>query len=131
MQTGAAIVQTNLRNAFEGLQRAVPAAQALVVIGPDGTMMDCLAVDPSFDIEIFTSEYAMLLRIARSTSHDTGSGDLIEQILVSDNSIAIARNLPSDYALILVSNKREQLGRARYELKCLATQLERTMRARS
>ena len=113
------------------LRTNVAGTKAIVLIGPDGVVLDHLAVDPDFDIDAFASEYANLLRIARRTSEDTGSGELSEHIAVSERTLTIARCFASDFYLVLVSNVQDQIGRARYELKVAARHLERSMRVRS
>ena len=118
---------TRFREVIHQLRSNVAGTRAIVLIGPDG-MLDHLAVDPTFDLEGFASEYAMLLRIARRTSEDTGSGYLTEHVSVSDHSITVARCFASDYYLVLVSDVQDQIGRARYELKRAAWYLERRMR---
>ena len=75
--------------------------------------------------ETFADEHATLLRIARRTAEDTGIGAVDEHILVSDGALVIARHLPSDRFVILVSSVPEQLGRLRFELKRAAWDLEK------
>ena len=79
--------------------------------------MDHVLEDPGLNLDIITGEYATLLRVARSASQDSGAGNLIENIVVSENSIMIARSVPPDHYLLLLCNSQDQIGRARYELK--------------
>lgn len=119
---------TRFRDVIHQLRSNVAGTRAILLIGPDGQMLDHLAVDPRFDAEGFASEYAMLLRIARRTSEDTGAGDLTEHVSVSDHSITVARCFAADYYLVLVSDVQDQIGRARYELRRAAWYLEHRMR---
>lgn len=93
-----------------------------MIAGPDG-IVDHIVVDTALDLDTIAAEYATLLRIAVRTSEDTGAGNLVEHILVSEKSIMIARNLTPEVFLILVSRTQDQLGRARYELKQAAWEL--------
>jgi predicted regulator of Ras-like GTPase activity (Roadblock/LC7/MglB family) len=102
--------------------------KAIVLIGPDGVVVDYLALDPKFDIGTFATEFTTLLLIARRTSEDTGSGELREHISISDRTIAFARSFLTGYCLVLISDVETQVGRARYELKLAVRQLERAMR---
>ena len=68
--------ETKFREVTDQLRASVSGMKAIVLIGPDGEILDHLALDPSFDVESFTSEYAMLLRIAQRSFEDTGAGDL-------------------------------------------------------
>ena len=101
---------------LEKLRKGVTGIQAVILVGPDG-IVDHVLDDPSLNTETIAGEYATLLRIARSASEDSGSGGLVENIVVSEKSIMIARSIPPDHYLILLSRSQDQIGRARYELK--------------
>ena len=96
--------------------------QAVMLVGPHG-VVDHVLDDPALNLETVSGEYATLLRIARSASQDSGAGNLVENILVSDNSIMIARTVSPDHYLIMLSRSRDQIGRARYELKLAAREM--------
>ena len=117
-------VQTRFRRILERLQKNVADTRAVILSGPDG-VVDYLQIDSSLDIETIAAECGTLLRIAGSTSEDTGAGNLIEYIVVSDKSIMISRNVPPDHSLILFSRTQEQVGRGRYELKLAAREIQR------
>ena len=96
----------------------------MILSGPDG-VVDYVQPDSSLDIEAIAAECETLLRIAGRTSEDTGAGNLIEYVVVSDKSIMISRNVSSEYFLILLSRAQEQVGRGRYELKLAAREIQR------
>ena len=96
--------------------------QAVMLVGPHG-VLDHAVEDPALNLEIITSEYATLLRVARSASQDSGAGNLIENIVVSEKSMMIARSVPPHYYLLLLCAAQDQIGRARYELKQAAWEL--------
>jgi predicted regulator of Ras-like GTPase activity (Roadblock/LC7/MglB family) len=108
--------QTRFRELMQRLRNKVAGTMAIVIVGPNG-VIDHLTAGPSLDMDRFAGEYATLLRIARRTSTDAGTGGLLEHIVVSEKSVIISRNILPDYFLILVASDREHLGRARYELK--------------
>jgi predicted regulator of Ras-like GTPase activity (Roadblock/LC7/MglB family) len=112
---------------FQALKQEVPGLTALFVVGADGELVEHAATDSHFAMEAFAIEYAMLLRIARRASQDAGSGDVAEQMIVSDNALILARRLSSDHFSIAVSTAHEQLGRLRYELKRAAGTLEKLL----
>ena len=62
----------------------------MILVGPEG-VVDHMVQDSSLDIETIVGEYTTLLHIARSASQDSGSGSLVENIVVSERSIMIAR----------------------------------------
>src|SRR5207237_7362475 len=118
------VIQARFREVLERLRKGVADIQAVILVGPDG-VVDYVLDDPSLNIETIAAEYATLLRIARSASEDSGAGNLVENILVSEKSIMIARSLSPDHFLILLSRAQDQIGRARYELKLAAREIER------
>ena len=111
---------------MEQLRNKAPGATAIVLVGPGG-VIDHLTSGNAFVVDAFAGEYATLLRIARRTSKDAGTGDLVEHIVVSEKSVIVARNILSEYFLVVVASDRDQLGRARYELKRVARDLERIL----
>jgi len=82
---------------LEQLRASVTGIQAIVLMGPDGIMLDSVLADRRFDLDGFATEYAMLLRIARHTSEDMGAGDLVEHIAISDRCVTIARCFASEF----------------------------------
>lgn len=116
-------LHSRFRPALERLQRKIAGIKAIVVVRSDGVVVEQLASDSSADTEVLASEFTTLVRIARRTSEDTGAGDLVEHILVSDNAVTIVRYVSEDHFLILVCEIRDQIGRARYELKQTAWEL--------
>ena len=97
-----------------------------MLIGPEG-VLDYVMDDSALNFETISEEYATLLRIARSASEDSGAGNLIENVLVSEKSVMIARTVSTDHYLILLCGAEDQIGRARYELKQAAWDLSQLM----
>jgi len=117
-------IQAKFREILEKLRKNVTDIQAVILVGPDG-VLDHMVHDPALNIETIAGEYATLLRIARSASEDSGSGNLVENIVVSERSIMIARSISPEHYLILLSRSQDQIGRARYELKQAAWEMEK------
>ena len=118
-------LQPKFRDVLAKLRQTVTDIQALILVGPEG-VIDYTLDDTSLNLETIAGEYATLLHIARSASQDSGSGNLVENIVVSEKSIMIARAVTSEHYLILLLRSQHQLGRARYELKQAAWELQRT-----
>ena len=117
-------MQAKFRDVLEALRKKVSEVQAIVIVGPDG-VVDHVLSDSSLKIETIANEYAMLLRIAARTSEDAGAGNLVEQVVVSDKSIMIARRVSPQHFLILLARALDQIGRARFELKKAASEIQR------
>jgi predicted regulator of Ras-like GTPase activity (Roadblock/LC7/MglB family) len=118
------LAQSNLREALVKLQQNIADVQAIVLLGPDG-VVDYAQMDPSLNIETTAIEYGTLLRVAGRAAEDSGAGSLIEHILVSERSVMVARTISPEHFLILLCRSQDQIGRARYELKQAAWDLER------
>jgi predicted regulator of Ras-like GTPase activity (Roadblock/LC7/MglB family) len=116
--------QSEFRDVLDRLRTKVGDVQAVIIAGPDA-VIDCLLADPALDLDTIATEYATLLRIAGRTSEDTGAGTLVEQIVVSDKSIMIARSISAEEFLILLCRTQDQIGRARYELRHAALEIQR------
>jgi predicted regulator of Ras-like GTPase activity (Roadblock/LC7/MglB family) len=119
------LIHAKFHEVLGKLRDSVTDIQAVILVGPDG-IVDHVLEDPSLDIELIAGEYATLLHIARSASADSGSGNLVENIVVSERSIMIARSISNDHYLILLSRSQDQIGRTRYELKQAAWELQRS-----
>lgn len=119
-------MDAKVRPLLASLRRNLKHIQAVILIGPQG-VLDYVLNDPTLNFETITGEYAMLLRIARSASEDSGAGNLIENVMVSEKSIMIARSVSPDNYLILLCGAEDQIGRARYELRQAAWDLSKTV----
>ena len=106
------------------MRKKVTDIQAVILVGPDG-VVDHMVDDPAINIETIAGEYATLLQIARSASEDSGAGNLVENIVVSEKSIMIARGVSPEHYLILLARSQDQIGRARYELKQAAWEMQK------
>jgi predicted regulator of Ras-like GTPase activity (Roadblock/LC7/MglB family) len=118
------VIQARFRDALENLEKNVTEIQAVILVGPDG-VVDHVLHDPTLNLETISAEYATLLHIARSASEDSGAGNLVENILVSEKSVMIARSVSPNHYLILLSRAQDQIGRARFQLKQAAWELHR------
>ena len=114
--------QEIFRKVLAQLRKHIRDIQAVIFVGPEG-VVDQMIEDTSLDIDTIVGEYITLLHIARSASEDSGSGDLVENIVVSERSIMIARSISPEHYLILLSKSQDQIGRARYELKRAAREM--------
>jgi len=112
------------REVLGKLSKCVRDVQAILVVGPKG-VVDHILEDPALNIETIAGEYETLLRIAARASEDSGAGTLVENVVVSEKSIMVARTIFGDHCIILISRSRDQIGRTRYELKRVASELER------
>jgi predicted regulator of Ras-like GTPase activity (Roadblock/LC7/MglB family) len=120
----AGSIQKEYRDVLNNLPRKIPGIQAVFVAGAH-EVLDSVCVDTSLDLDTIATEFATLLRIAGRTSEDTGAGNLVEQIVISEKSVVIARHVSAEEFLILVCRGQDQIGRARYELRQAAWEIQR------
>jgi predicted regulator of Ras-like GTPase activity (Roadblock/LC7/MglB family) len=120
----AVSVQKVCRDVLDNLPKKVPGVQAVILAGVH-EVLDCVVVDPSLDIETIASEFATVLRIAGRASEDSGAGNLVEQVVVSEKSTILARSVSVEEFLILVCRRQDQIGRARYELRQAVWEIQR------
>jgi predicted regulator of Ras-like GTPase activity (Roadblock/LC7/MglB family) len=118
------LAQSNVRDVLESLRRNVEQVQAIILLGPNG-ILDYVRFDSALNVETIAGEFGTLLRIAGRTSQDSGAGNLVEHIVVSDDSSMIARVIFPGHFLILISGSSDGLGRARYELRQAAREIQR------
>jgi predicted regulator of Ras-like GTPase activity (Roadblock/LC7/MglB family) len=117
-------VAAQFRDVLETMRKKLSDVQAILIVGPDG-VVDHVLADSSLKIETIASEYAMLLRIAGRASQDAGAGNLVEQTVISEKSIMIARLVSPQHFVILITKAQDQIGRARFELKNAASEIQR------
>jgi len=115
-------LQASVGQLFNSLRDKVTELKAAILIGAGGAFKVHSSSDFSFDAEAFAAEYATLFRIARRTAEDTAMGDALEQILISDKAILVARRFGSDDVAIFVCGADQHLGRLRYEIRRLSEQ---------
>ena len=123
---GATGIHAKFREMLQELRKGVTGIQAVILVGPDG-IVDHVVDDPAVNIETIAGEYATLLRVASSASEDSGAGNLVENIVVSEKSIMLARTISPENYLILLSRSQDQIGRARYELKQAAREIRKSV----
>ena len=107
---------------FNSLREKVPELKAAILIRAAGVVESHSSPGFKFDAESFAAEYATLFRIARRTAEDTAVGDAVEQILISDKAILIARRFGNDDVAVFLCGADQNLGRIRYEIRRLAEQ---------
>ncbi|HET9131747.1 MAG TPA: roadblock/LC7 domain-containing protein [Terriglobia bacterium] len=107
---------------FNSLRDRIPELKAAIIISAASGVVAHSSPNFSVDAESFAAEYAALFRIARRTAEDTSMGDALEQILISEKAILIARRVGSDDVAVFVCGANEHLGRLRYEIRRLSEQ---------
>jgi predicted regulator of Ras-like GTPase activity (Roadblock/LC7/MglB family) len=105
---------------FNSLRDKIPELRAAILITAAGGVEVHSSSDFRIDAESFAAEYAALFRIARRTAEDTSMGDALEQILISDKAILVARRIGLEDVAVFVCGADQHLGRLRYEIRRLS-----------
>jgi predicted regulator of Ras-like GTPase activity (Roadblock/LC7/MglB family) len=116
-------MESTAEQLFDSLRTKIPDLKATLLISAAGGVGVHAASGFEFDGANFATEYAMLFRIARRTAEDTAMGSPLEQILISDKAIVVARRVGVDDVVLFVCGPDEQLGRLRYETRRVAENL--------
>jgi predicted regulator of Ras-like GTPase activity (Roadblock/LC7/MglB family) len=115
-------LQASVGQLFNSLRDQIPELKAAILIRAAGKVEVHSAPNFRIDKESFAAEYGTLFRIARRTAEDTSMGDALEQILISDKAILVARRVGSDDVAVFVCGVDQNLGRLRYEIRRLSEQ---------
>ena len=115
-------MQASVGQLFNSLREKIPELRATILISAAGRVAVHSSSNFGIDAESFAAEYAALFRIARRTAEDTSMGDALEQILISDKAILVARRVGSDDVAVFVCGSDQHLGRLRYEIRRLSEQ---------
>jgi predicted regulator of Ras-like GTPase activity (Roadblock/LC7/MglB family) len=115
-------LQASVGQLFNSLRDKVTELRAVILISAVGGVEVHSSSDFHIDAESFAAEHAALFRIARRTAQDTSLGDALEQILICDKAILVARRFGSDDVAVFVCGPDQHLGRLRYEIRRLAEQ---------
>ncbi len=115
-------MQASVGQLFNSLREKIPELRAAILITAAGGVKVHASPDFRIDADFFAAEYATLFRIARRTAEDTSLGDALEQILISDKAILVARRIGSGDVAVFVCGVDQHLGRLRYEIRRLSEQ---------
>jgi len=110
---------------LEGVADRVDGCVGLMIMGVDGIPIEKLSMDDSFNFELLATEWTALLRNARQTSEEMGTGRLQEWTVKTDAVILLAVAITEDYFLLAAMRSGGNFGRARFALRRATSQLER------
>ncbi len=118
----------NFHESLEKTLSAVPGALALSLVGYDGIGIESVARETRVDMDNLSAELTTFIR-GLSTAHaDLKLGRLQQVALLSPEYASILSSVTEEYFLLCVMERSGLFGKARYELKKLAWQLEGDLR---
>lgn len=102
---------------LDQMNRRIDGAEAAVIIGLDGMIVERAGSIIRDDLELIAAEYASLLCSNVRTAADTGLGDLRELVVAAEQSTLMIKILSPEYFLLLVMAPDGNPGRARFEMR--------------
>lgn len=118
---------TDLQGELEALLQRVPGGQAAVLADPDGIALAVAASDPRLDADMVAARYAVVLRDLRNALDRLGHGEPSQVILELRGAKIAILPLKERFALYLVLEPDQDVGRGLFEARKTATALEGTL----
>jgi predicted regulator of Ras-like GTPase activity (Roadblock/LC7/MglB family) len=104
-----------LGNAVKNVQ----GADAAVLMGFDGILVDMYNGDHKVDIESMGMEFSVLLREVRNAAELLNAGNANEMTIRTDKLLAVLRVINSEYFIAMALSPTGNIGKARYILRTL------------
>ena len=98
----------------------VQGANAAVLMGFDGILVDMYTGEQKVDIESMGMEFSVLLREVRNAAELLNAGDANEMTIRTDRLLAVLRVVNQDYFIAMALAPSGNIGKARYTLRTLA-----------
>ena len=118
---------TDLQGALEALLQRVPGGRAAVLADPDGIALAAAARDPRLEADVVAARYAVVLRDLWSALDRLGHGEPSQVILELRGAKIAILPLKERFALYLVLEPDQDVGRGLFEARKTATALEGTL----
>ena len=104
-----------LGNAVKNVQ----GADAAVLMGFDGILVDMYNGGPDVDIESMGMEFSVLLREVRNAAELLNAGNANEMTIRTDKLLAVLRVINTEYFIAMALTPEGNIGKARYTLRTL------------
>lgn len=98
----------------------VQGANAAVLMGFDGILVDMYTGQQKIDIESMGMEFSVLLREVRNAAELLNAGDTNEMTIRTDKLLAVLRVVNHEYFIAMALSPDGNIGKARFTLRTLA-----------
>ena len=98
----------------------VHGAEAAILMGFDGILVDMFNGKEIFDIESMGMEFSVLLREVRNAAELLNAGEASEMTIRTDKLLAVLRVVNTEYFVAMALTPDGNIGKARYVLRTLA-----------
>ena len=115
---------TDLQGHLQALLEQVPGGRAAVLADPDGIAVAATAHDPSLEVDVLAARYAVVLRDLRGALERLGHGEPSQLILELRGAKIAILPLKERFALYLILDPDQDLGRGLFEARKTAAALE-------
>jgi len=116
-----------MKSVLQDVLDRLPEALGAAVVGLDGIVVEKVAAQSSFNIDLASAQAIGLVKRAGSMLHDPAADSLEEVSVTSRSGLTILRAVGGDYYLCVVLAPGCIPGRARYEVWKAGAQLERAV----
>ncbi len=107
-------------DSLEKVVTEVQGAQAAVLMGFDGILVDMFGGTDGMDVESMGMEFSVLLKEVRKAAELLEAGSADEMTIRTDKMIAVIRTVTEEYFIAMALSPEGNLGKARYELRLIA-----------
>lgn len=118
----------SLKDTLSEIVRNVEGCLAAVVMVSDGISVDEIVVDQvGVDLQLLTVEYATVLKNVKRAVGLLEVGETEELCITSGGLIVVVRVLSDDLFMILVLDRKGNLGKGRYMVRLKASEITREL----
>jgi predicted regulator of Ras-like GTPase activity (Roadblock/LC7/MglB family) len=114
------LFEDSLRKALD----AVAGARTAMVVDRDGMVVSAVGEHTGDALELIAASYMDLGRRAAQSGREAGLEPPREMTLSGSSGAVVLRSIGQGYALLIVLEPDSLIGRARFELRKLASRLE-------
>ncbi len=115
---------TDPQGELEALVQRVPGGRATVLADPDGLALAAATRDPRLEADVVAARYAVVLRDLRSALERLGHGEPSQVIVELRGAKIVILPLKERFALYLILEPNQDVGRGLFEARKTATALE-------
>ena len=112
-------------NMLENAVNTVPVADATVLMGFDGILVEMYGDEKTVDIETMGMEFSVLLKEVRNAADLLNAGTANEITIRTDKFLAVLRVVNEEYFIAMSLSPEGNIGKARYVLRMLAPNIDR------
>ena len=108
---------------LEDAVKNVPGGEAAILMGFDGILVDMFQGNQDVDVETMGMEFSVVLKDVRKATELLEAGAAQEMTVRTDRLLSVLRIVNDEYFLIMSLSPKGNIGKARYVLRMLASDI--------